>query len=349
MMGRTKNKKNSWLPKHVTIKRGLYVYTPYLGCKDGKPVFGPRIQLGREGDPKSLIWERYEEVQGTNTATTLKSIIKEFLKSQQCRALAPRTRRDYERYNEIIINKPLANGKTFGQLIADNVTPGAIRKYLDKRLDEDAPIAGNKEVGLISSAYTWARSRDKVSIVNPCIGVPKNPRNKRQHYVKDSDYYHALFMPGPFYVPFVMEFCYLCRLRENEALSLKRKDIMEDGRLWVKRGKGSKDSIIKGERLDKLLQACSALPLDITPLHKEELPLIHNRRGQAITVGALQSTWKTRMRTLEANGGTRFWLHDLKRKGVSDFAGDKLKASGHRDPKMLEVYDVLPDEVGSTR
>ena len=349
-MGRKrKSAETAWLPRHVTIKRGLYVYTPYLGCKNGKPIFGPRITLGRTGDPKSLIWRRYEDVQGTNTTITLQSMLRDFLDSRQCRSLAPRTRRDYDRYYDIIINKRLRNGTLFGQFPAEKVTPGTVRKYLDKRLEEGAPIAGNKEVGLISSSYTWARSRDKIRIINPCIGVPKNPRNRRQHYVRDGDYYHALFMPGPFYVPLVMEFCYLCRLRENEALKLKRKDIMDDGALWVHRGKGSKDSIIRGERLEKLIEVCLTLPLDIAPIHPGELPLIHNRKGQAITIAALQSAWKTRMKKFEANGGIRFWLHDLKRKGVSDFKGDKLLGSGHRDPRMLEIYDVLPDEVESTR
>ena len=44
----------------------------------------------------------------------------------------------------------------------------------------------------------------------------------------------------------------------------------------------------------------------------------------------------------------RFTLHDLKRKGVSDFQRDKLAASGHRSPKMLQIYDVLPATVAPT-
>jgi hypothetical protein len=44
----------------------------------------------------------------------------------------------------------------------------------------------------------------------------------------------------------------------------------------------------------------------------------------------------------------RFTLHDLKRKGVSDFEGDKLAASGHQSPQMLQIYDVLPATVAPT-
>ncbi|TRW90837.1 integrase [Candidatus Methylobacter oryzae] len=40
-----------------------------------------------------------------------------------------------------------------------------------------------------------------------------------------------------------------------------------------------------------------------------------------------------------------FTFHDLKRKGVSDSEGDKLKASGHRNASMLKIYDVKLDTV----
>jgi hypothetical protein len=35
-----------------------------------------------------------------------------------------------------------------------------------------------------------------------------------------------------------------------------------------------------------------------------------------------------------------FTFHDLKRKGISDTEGDKMKASGHRSPEMINVFDV---------
>lgn len=43
-----------------------------------------------------------------------------------------------------------------------------------------------------------------------------------------------------------------------------------------------------------------------------------------------------------------FTLHDLKRKGVADFEGDKFAASGHRLPQTLQVYEVLPATVAPT-
>ena len=63
----------------------------------------------------------------------------------------------------------------------------------------------------------------------------------------------------------------------------------------------------------------------------------------------VQTAWQRLMKSA-VEGGLKesFTLHDLKRKGVSDFEGDKLAASGHRSPQMLQVYDVLPATVAPT-
>jgi len=63
----------------------------------------------------------------------------------------------------------------------------------------------------------------------------------------------------------------------------------------------------------------------------------------------VQTAWQRLMKIAVERGlKERFTLHDLKRKGVSDFQGDKLAASGHRSPQMLQVYDVLPATVAPT-
>ena len=42
-------------------------------------------------------------------------------------------------------------------------------------------------------------------------------------------------------------------------------------------------------------------------------------------------------------------IQDLKAKGVSDFDGDKKKASGHKSEAMVAVYDRKITEIESTR
>ena len=44
----------------------------------------------------------------------------------------------------------------------------------------------------------------------------------------------------------------------------------------------------------------------------------------------------------------RFSFHDLKAKGVSDFTGDKKKASGHKSQRMVDIYDRKRIEIEAT-
>jgi len=348
-MGRKRKAANQWLPDGVIIRGKYYIYRHYKGCENGKPVYDKPINLGKIGvASKAEVYAKHAEVVGASSALTIRTLLDRFNESPQFRKLAVRTQKDYGRYYEILITKPIGSG-VFGDVLAIKVSMGAIRKYLDKRMEEDAPIAGNKEIGYLSSAYSWAIQRDMLKMANPCIGVDKNPKNKRQHYVEDIDYYHLINCPAPAYFSIFMELQYLCRLRKSDVIKLTRGDIKAQG-LLVHRGKGSKDSIIKwNDRLRAVVDACTSLPLKLTPIRQEKLPLVHDKMGAAVTLGAFDSTWKRKMAMMVANGGEHFTAHDLKRKGVSDFDGDKLKASGHRDPKMLEVYDVKVDEVESTR
>jgi hypothetical protein len=59
--------------------------------------------------------------------------------------------------------------------------------------------------------------------------------------------------------------------------------------------------------------------------------------------------WGRAMRSWAAAGNRRWMFHDAKRKGVTDFVGDKLAASGHRSQAMLRVYDLSRSEAKATR
>jgi len=347
-MGRKRKKENQWMPEHVCIKKNRYVYTQYLGTENGKIKFAREIVLGKVDKlSKADVWKNYEEALGVETNITVKLLLDKYLKSEQFSLLATRTQNDYQRYYNIITEKQLKNG-VFGRVLAEKVKPSSIRKYLDKRACENAPIAANKEIGFLSSAFSWGFERDFVTR-NPCIGVRRNKRNRRQYYVNDDDYQYALSLATPAYLPLLMELAYLCRLRKSEVLMLTIAAIKENG-LDVERIKGSKGSLILWtDRLRTAVDAAKQLPVKIKYNHAEALPLLHDQYGAPITINAVDSAWKRLMKKIKNTGGNPFWIHDLKRKAVSDFKGDKQKASGHRDPKMLIIYDVLPDEIAATR
>ena len=60
-------------------------------------------------------------------------------------------------------------------------------------------------------------------------------------------------------------------------------------------------------------------------------------------------TFSKRFRALVIEAGVEsFTFHDLKAKGVSDFEGDKKKASGHKSEAMVRIYDRKRIEVDAT-
>lgn len=65
-----------------------------------------------------------------------------------------------------------------------------------------------------------------------------------------------------------------------------------------------------------------------------------------------KSAWTRLKKKMVTVGIEPFNFHDLKAAGVSDVEGtdeDRLDASGHRDRKMLKVYDRKKHTVKATR
>jgi integrase len=181
---------------------------------------------------------------------------------------------------------------------------------------------------------------------NPARGVAALKEQSRDRYVSEGEYIAFLGFVAPTYpylVP-VAELAYLCRLRISEVCDLKRADIREDG-LFAARRKGSKDALTGWTpRLRAAVNGALSLHGDIASLY-----VIPGTTRGRMRESTIQTAWQRAMVKWAALGNTRFRLHDLKRKGVSDADGDKLAASGHRSAAMLRVYDVLPSRAPATR
>ena len=162
------------------------------------------------------------------------------------------------------------------------------------------------------------------------------------------------------YIKLAMEFAFLCRLRRVEIIGPNPADLKPDGSqhtgiirehvldegLRVIRSKGSKEQIIAWTpRLRAAVDMAKDLPGAISTRY-----LIHNRQGQRIRVNAFASAWRRAMKiAVKETGIETFHFHDLKAKGVSDFEGDKMKASGHKSLKMVAVYDRKIETVDPTK
>ena len=80
--------------------------------------------------------------------------------------------------------------------------------------------------------------------------------------------------------------------------------------------------------------------------------LLQDKYGLPISMTAWKSSWSRRKGKMAKIGISSFNIHDLKRKGVSDFEGtasEKLDASGHKTMAQLSIYDVKLKKVKPTK
>jgi integrase len=229
---------------------------------------------------------------------------------------------------------------------------------MDKRAI-DAPVMANRELEFLSVVFGYGYECDYVGR-NPAKGVKPQPEFAKKRLVTDEEYF-SVYDRAPEYVQIVMELQYLCRLRKAEVVGpdplnvdptnplgyegLKRKHVLDEG-LHVVRAKESKEQIIEwSPRLRSAIDRAKTLPGPASANF-----LLHNQQGQQIRMSALNSAFvRARKKAIDATGIDSISLHDLKAKGMSDFDGDKFKATGDKSPRMVAVYDRAIEAVSSTK
>jgi len=341
MMSRPRKRKNRRLPPYVYKSKGRYFLREYLGVRHGKPQFGKDIWLAPDDASLEMVWAAYAAVKEESPAGTLAWLSERYFTGPQYSALSDRTKFLYKEYWDRISATKTRAGN-FGTVALGNITPGVVRRYLDQR--SGSPSQANKERGFLSVLFAFAVERDWME-QNHAEKTHRYKTEPRDRYVEDWEYgvIKSLSLP---YVQSCMEIAYLCRARMSEVLSIRIDDIADNG-ILLKRSKGSKTQIIGWtDRLREVVDGARGAESKIASFW-----LIHDRRGQQIRRNALQSTWGRKMRYALAGGliKERFTFHDLKAKGVSDFDGDKFKASGHKSPSMLAVYDRKLEIVKGTK
>ncbi len=211
----------------------------------------------------------------------------------------------------------------------------------------------------------WGRNRGFLE-VNPALGI-EAPVERKQRRLPNHQVMDALIDRAtargllqrnekggcPEYLGYVMELAYLCRLRGIEVVTLTDENELESG-ILTNRRKGSRDNIVRWTpRLRKAWDNAKAYRAKIWAKCKTAIPIMPSRRniivashGGPLRKSSLDTAWQ-RFITLALldeiiTPEQRFALHDLKRRGITDTVGnraDKQEASGHRDPKMMDVYD----------
>lgn len=344
-MGRPRSERWGWLPRYCYPDRGRIVYKrgpmkPVRLCSEAEATY-------------ALVVQRLAEHLGSQPDdTTLKWLCQQYVESAQFQRLSPRTRKAYAIHHQTLITFQGKGGRLMGNAAFAQITPGLLRKYLDKRAEQGAPVSGNREVkGFLSAVYAWAAERDMLprGMANPCHPVQRNAETPRAHYVEDWILAYAVARATPAYLPIVMMLCYLLAARITEVLRLQRGDLTPDG-VRVRRLKGSKTNIIEwSPELERCVNTALGMPSRIGSLY-----LIHDAAGQPITYSAVRNAWDDLMAKCAADaaadgieGWQPFTRHDLKKKGTTDHKDGRN--AGHKTEAMRNLYRLREDIVEPVR
>ena len=358
-----KTKSKDALPKYVHLVNGRYVYRPYIPIAqrhhftiDKYGYLAPPVKLGMAGDPLHRVYAAFAaaaqqlQQQREPDYLTINWLLTEYKKSTQYQKLNSETQKRHEKCEKILEHPIDINNKpsTLGQLPADKLKTNIVRRILDRRLEQyqangkKGASQCNNEKALLSSMYRYGiQYIDQLAMLkNPCHGVEKFDVETRERYVTDDEYtiqYQYAQDSGLPYLPIAMELTYLLAARGVEITDLKVGSATDIG-IIVKRRKGSKGTIV---RWTPRLKAAWEAAISLHPQHDKNTYLLKvHRGGGKLTRDTLTTAWQRLKQEMDSAGlsSVYFWLHDLKRKGISDAADDRI--AGHVSDTTRANYNV---------
>ncbi|WP_242209853.1 MULTISPECIES: integrase [unclassified Pseudomonas] len=296
---------------------------------------------------------------------TLRYVCEQFHLSDRYKKLAPKTHDDYCYSRDVLLNIPTKLGKPLGDLAVKKFTAALVQRIVDRIADEGTPSKAAHALRYLRRVLQWGRNRGFLE-VNPAQGI-EAPIERKQRRLPRLNVMDVLIdratargrlarnEPGgcPEYLASVMELAYLCRLRGIEVVTLTDANELQEG-ILTNRRKGSRDNIVRWTpRLRTVWEGAKALRAKVWERRKTPIPIAASKRfiivashGGPLRKTSLDTAWQRFITLAIADGNIdpedRFALHDLKRRGITDTTGtraDKQEASGHRDAKMMDVYD----------
>lgn len=315
---------DQWMPSRVYRGKAAYEW---------HPKGGGAVRLCALDAKQSEVWAAYEKAVATDQVRfDFSKLADMYFASANFTGLKPNTRKDYEfGYNEL--------KQVFGAMAPNAIKPEDVRRYMDLR-GQTSRVRANRERSLLSTIMAWGYERGLVK-VNPCTGVKTFREERRERYVTDTEY-QAVFSIAPPMVRVAMEIAYRCAARQQDVLSCQRQHIQVDG-IFIRQGKTGKQQI---KMWTVELRATIDLALSQPSKHLT-MYVIHTTTGMRYTRDGFNTIWGRVIKSALAQQliAEPFTFHDLKRKGISDFEGDKQKFSGHMTRAMAERYNVRPDVV----
>lgn len=316
--------------------------------------------------PDAMLSDLHSAMEGLHGVDrgSLDYMLGRFEASAQFKALAPGTQEGY-RYSRLAVQRFQTKlGVSFADLRRASITPPAIQRLVDK-IAETHPTKANHIKRYLSAAYSWARLRLGVKD-NPAKGVAQ-AKERRAHRMPERETMRAFIaflrqrgsLPtrskgsvAP-YLWAVAEIAYRCRGRGVEVRELTDADATDEG-VIVRRHKGSLTNISAWcpeskeawEWLQARRDAIWRAKLPVVPIEAAKRPVVVTEAGRPVGRYTLLSAWRRAVKqAMEAKvitADTRFGLHGLKHRGVTDSPGkrrEKQDAAGHKTPSQTDTYN----------
>lgn len=315
MMGR-KRKHRKDLPPRVYFQHGAY----YFVTKD------EWIWLSRD---EGTARRRHADIVMTPIAGRMSAIMDRYMKEEAPKK-SPRTLDNNKREIE-----PLK--KVFGHMEPHEIDATGIYQYMDAR----KPVAGNREVALLSSVFKFA-IRKGLASENPCKFVSRNTETPRSRHIEDWEY-ETVYKIAPPVIQCAMDLARQIALRLGDLLKLNERDIRDDGLLVVTGKTGKKLLFEWTDELRETVERCRGLRKD---QKIRSMYLLSNREGQKYTVSGFETNWqKTMRKALKAGLVERFRFNDI-RAMAADKSSNPTELLGHNDPKVTNrIYRRAPRRV----
>lgn len=192
--------------------------------------------------------------------------------------------------------------RLFGEMDPGEVMRSHVARYLDNRADV-APVAGNREVALLSDVYAVA-IRWGLCEINPCTGVRRNKERPRTRAISDAEFraFRATVAPV---VQSAMDLALLTGQRLGDVLGMRWSSCTEQG-IEVRQGKTGKALVVRwSPELVEVVDRCKAAmkARAVTPI---DPPLV------GIARAAFDTAWQRAQVAWGESGHHRFTFHDLR-------------------------------------
>lgn len=321
---------------------------------NGKDAAGKRkeIPLGTDLDQAKVEWARLERKAPPKPSHLMGYVFDRYEKE-----IIPgkSTRTQSDNHKEL---KQLR--RAFESAPIESITPQVVAQYRDART---AKVRANREIALLSHAFTIAREWGLTDKANPCFGVRRNKEKPRDFYAGEI-VWNAVYTEAVQELKDAMDLAYLTGQRPADVLKIATTDL-NNGFLLIGQGKTEKRLRLRLE--DAGIQ--SGLSIFIDDLQERRAingvrtsTLITNATGLRMSQQMLRNRWDDAREKAAIKAGAngdpalavsirQFQFKDIRPKAASEIElGHASRLLGHSTEEMTKkVYRRVGEIVKPTK